>query len=190
VSSNRFDPLDENEREWLRSSRRARTRRAWFSIGAIAVVLALLVWLVIILLPSGGGSGGGERNVPVATTVEDRVLADSKRALQDWGKFGVSGDLNAVKASFWPQGPQYKQLTREAPGLRQRPLGQPAYQFLLTGAPQVLPAGKDQRIVRGVVTTSRPGQPTRSFRWDMYMRRDASAGGRWRVWTVANTPGR
>jgi hypothetical protein len=193
VSSNRFDPLDENEREWLRSSRRARARRAWFTVGSIAIVLALLVWLVVILLPSGGRSDRGTdsgRNPPVGTTVEDRVLADSKRALQDWGKFGVSGDLNAVKASFWTQGPQYKLLTREAPQLRQRPLGPPPYQFVLTGAPQVLPAGSDQRIVRGVVTTSRTGQPTRTFRWDLYMRRDARAGGRWRVWTVANTPGR
>ena len=190
MSSNRFDPLDENEREWLRSSRRARSRRGWFTVGAIALVLALLVWLVIILLPSGGGNGERAGNAPASTTVEDRVLADSRRALQDWGKFGVSGDLNTVKGSFWRQGPQYKQLTREAPQLRRDPLGPPAYKFVLTGAPQVLPAGNDQRIVRGVVTTSRPGQPTRSYRWDMYMRRDATAGGRWRVWTVANTPGR
>jgi hypothetical protein len=200
VSSNRFDPLDENEREWLRSSRRARARRAWFTVGTIAVVLALLVWVVIVLLPSsgrnsgnggnGGNGGGGGRNTPAGTTVEDRVLADSKRALQDWGRFGVTGDLNTVKASFWTQGPQYKQLAREAPKYRQHPLGPPPYQFVLTGAPQVLPAGNDQRIVRGVVTTSRPGQPTRSFRWDLYMRRDAGAGGRWRIWIVANTPGR
>jgi hypothetical protein len=183
VSSNRFDPLDENEREWLRSSRRARARRAWVTIAGIGIALALLVWLIIILLPGGGGG-----NAPVSTTVEDRVVADSRTALQDWGRFGVSGDLNAVKASFWPQGPQYKELTQESPQLRQHPLGPPAYQFALTGAPQVLPAGGNQRIVRGVVTTSRPGKPTRSFRWDIYLRPDTSAGGRWRVWTVANTP--
>jgi hypothetical protein len=187
VSSNRFDPLDENEREWLRSSRRARARRAWFTVAGIAVVIALLVWVVIILLPNRGGGGG---NPPVATKVEDRVLADSRAALQDWGRFGVSGDLNAVKASFWTQGPQYKQLAREAPLLQQHPLGPPAYQFVLAGAPQVLPAGNDQRIVRGVVNTMRKGQPTRSFRWDIYMRRDPSSGGRWRIWTVANSPRR
>ncbi|HZD67892.1 MAG TPA: hypothetical protein VFA45_02920 [Actinomycetes bacterium] len=185
MSSNRFDPLDENEREWLRSSRRARARRAWVTVFGIAIVLALLVWLVIILLTSGGGGGG---NASARTTVEDRVLADSRTALRDWGRFGVSGDLNAVKTSFWPQGPQYKQLSKEAPRLRQHPLGPPAYQFVLTGTPRVLPAGGNQRIVRGVVTTSRPGQPTRSFRWDIYLRADPGAGGRWRVWTVANTP--
>jgi len=184
VSSNRFDPLDENEREWLRSSRRARSRRAWVTIAGIGIIIALLVWLVIILLPNGGGSGDASSS----TTVDDRVLADSRTALQDWGRFGVSGDLNAVKTSFWQQGPQYKQLSKEAPQLRQHPLGPPAYQFALTGTPQILPAGSNQRIVRGVVTTSRPGQPTRSFRWDIYVRVDTGAGGRWRLWTVANTP--
>jgi hypothetical protein len=185
VSSNRFDPLDENEREWLRSSRRSRRRRAWVTIAGIAIVLGLLVWLVIILLPSGGGGNG---NATASSSVEERVIADSRTALQDWGRFGVSGDLNAVKSSFWLQGPQYKQLTRESPRIKQHPLGPPAYKFDLTGAPQVLPAGSDQRIVRGVVTTSRKGEPTRSFRWDIYMRPDSAAGGRWRVWTVANTP--
>ena len=185
MSSNRFDPLDENEREWLRSSRRQRTRRAWVTLAGVAVVLALLVWLVILLLPSGGGGGEG----PVATSAQDRLLADSRTALRDWGRFGASGDLNTVKASFWTQGPQYRQLAREAPRLRQHPVGPPPYDFILEDPVQVLPAGSD-RIVRGVVKTSRPGQRTQSFRWDIYMRQDRGAGGRWRVWTVATTPQR
>jgi hypothetical protein len=186
VSSNRFDPLDENEREWLRSSRRQRTRRAWVSLVGVAVVIGLLVWLVIALLPRGGG--GGIRT-PVDTSAQERLIADSRRALQDWGRFGATGDLSTVKASFWTEGPQYQQLAREAPRLRQRPIGLPAYQFVLEDPVTVLAAGKD-RLVRGVVKTTRQGQPTRSFRWDIYMRQDPAAGGRWRVWTVANTPQR
>jgi hypothetical protein len=186
VSSNRFDPLDENEREWLRSSRRQRTRRAWVSLFGVAVVIGLLVWLVIALLPRGGGGGV---STPVDTSAQERLLADSRQALRDWGRFGVSGDLNVVKASFWPDGPQYKQLAREAPHLRQRPIGPPAYQFVLEGPVTVLQAGSD-RLVRGVVKSTRQGQPIRSFRWDIYMRQDRAAEGRWRVWTVANTPQR
>jgi hypothetical protein len=188
VSSNRFDPLDENEREWLRSSRRQRTRRAWASLAGVVVIIGLLVWLVVALLPRGGGGGGGV-TTPVDTSVQAKLLADSRQALQDWGRFGVSGDLNLVKASFWPDGPQYKQLSREAPGLRQHPIGPPAYQFVLEEPVTVLAAGKD-RLVRGLVKTTRQGLQTRSFRWDIYMRQDPSAGGRWRVWTVANTPQR
>ena len=186
MSSNRFDPLDENEREWLRSSRRQRTRRAWVSLAGVVIVVGLLVWLVIALLPRNGGGG---ITTPVDTSAQERLLADSRQALQDWGRFGVSGDLNVVKASFWPDGPQYKQLTREASRLRQHPIGPPAYQFALQDPVTVLQAGGD-RLVRGVVKSTRQGQPTRSFRWDIYMRQDRAAGGRWRVWTVANTPQR
>ncbi len=165
MSSNRFDPLDENEREWLRSSRRQRTRRAWVSLAGVVIVVGLLVWLVIALLPRNGGGG---ITTPVDTSAQERLLADSRQALQDWGRFGVSGDLNVVKASFWPDGPQYKQLTREAPRLRQHPIGPPAYQFALQDPVTVLQAGGD-RLVRGVVKSTRQGQPTRSFRWDIYM---------------------
>jgi hypothetical protein len=186
VSSSRFDPLDENEREWLRSSRRVRRRRAWVSLFAVAVIIGLVVWLVIALLPRSGGRG---ITTPVQTTAQDKLIADSRQALADWGRFGVSGDLNQVKSSFWPDGPQYKQLVRESPRLKQHPIGPPAYQFALEDPVAILQAGKD-RLVRGVVKSTRQGTPSRSFRWDIYMRQDPSAGGRWRVWTVANSPQR
>jgi hypothetical protein len=186
VSSNRFDPLDENEREWLRSSRRVRRRRAWVSLFAVAVIIALVVWLVIALLPRGGGRG---ITTPAQTSTQDKLIADSRQALADWGRFGVSGDLNQVKTSFWPDGPQYQQLVRESPRLKQHPIGQPPYQFTLEDPVTILQAGKD-RLVRGVVRSTRQGTPSRSFRWDIYMRQDPSAAGRWRVWTVANSPQR
>ena len=187
MSSSRFDPLDENEREWLSSSRRNRKRRAWASLFGVAVIIGLLVWLVIALLPRSGGGGGVA--TPVQTSAQDKLLADSRQALADWGRFGASGDLNLVKLSFWPDGPQYKQLVRESPRIKQRPIGPPPYQFTLEDPVTVLQAGKD-RLVRGVVTTSRQGVPSRTFHWDIYMRQDPSAGGRWRVWTVANSPQR
>ncbi len=186
MSSNRFDPLDENEREWLRSSRRQRARRTWVSLIGIALVVGLLIWLVVALLPRTVSPGG---RTPVATSPRDRLIADSRAALGDWGKFGVSGDLNAVKASFWTNGPQYKLLARESPTLKKHPLGPPAYQFVLEGPVTVLRADKGQ-LVRGVVKSTRQGQRTRTFRWDIYMRQDPNAGGRWRLWTVANTPAR
>ncbi|HEX8859385.1 MAG TPA: hypothetical protein VGC06_09925 [Actinomycetes bacterium] len=186
MSSNRFDPLDENEREWLSSSRRVRRRRAWASLLAVAVIIALVVWLVIAFLPRNGGRS---ITTPVQTSAQDKLIADSRQALADWGRFGVSGDLNQVKRSFWPDGPQYKQLVRESPQLKQHPIGPPAYQFTLEDPVTVLQAGKD-RLVRGVVKSTRQGTPSRSFRWDIYMRQDLSAGGRWRVWTVANSPQR
>ena len=186
MSSNRFDPLDENEREWLRSSRRQRTRRTWVLLIGFAVVLGLVIWLVVALVPRSVNPGD---RTPVATSPQDRLVADSRRALGDWGRFGVSGDLNLVKASFWTNGPQYKLLATESSKLKRDPIGPPPYNFVLEDPVTVLPVDKGQ-VVRGVVKSVRQGQPTRSFRWDIYMRQDPSAGGRWRLWTVTNTPAR
>ena len=185
MSFNRFDPLDENEREWLRSTGRRRTRRTLVSLIGIAVLIGLVVWLVIALLPRSVSPGNG----PAATSPQDRLVADSRKALGDWGKFGVSGDLNLVKASFWTNGPQYKLLATESAKLKRDPIGPPPYNFVLEDPVTVLPVDKGQ-VVRGVVKTTRKGQPTRSFHWDIYMRQDPNAGGRWRLWTVTNTPAR
>ncbi len=53
-----FDPLDEPEREWLRSSRRVRARRAWLSIGVLVLSVGVLVlsWLALNGLPRRGSA--------------------------------------------------------------------------------------------------------------------------------------
>lgn len=183
MSSGRFDPLDENEREWLRSSRRARTRRAWLTATVAAIVVAALVWLIIHGVQSPG------RTIPPATTVsaDSRLVSDARTALKDWGLFGATGDLRVVQSSFWPDGPQYKELQKEAPGLLKRHVGLPAYSFTLETPFQIITSGS-YKIIRGTVATSRPGEPTHRYHWDIYLRQDPKLGDRWRIWTVAETP--
>ena len=184
MSSSRFDPLDENEREWLRSSRRARSRRAWLTATVAAIVVAALVWLIIHGVQT---SPGKTIPPPTTTSANSRVVSDGREALKEWGMFGATGDLRAVQGSFWPDGPQYKELQKEAPGLLKRHVGLPPYQFALETPFKIINSGSD-KIIRGTVATSRQGEATHRYNWDIYLRQDPKLGGRWRVWTVALTP--
>ena len=179
--SDRFDHLDDSEREWLRASRRSAARRSWLLIGALVVVALFLAWLTVEGLPGTG--------TPTSTTtVEQRAIADGQRALADWGRFAVTNDLRTVKDSFWANGPQYKLLAREARQRRGRPIGPPPYQVTMTGV-QVLAPREDQRVLRGRVQMTRPGEQPQAFNWDVWLQLDPEAGGRWRLWTVRQTAG-
>jgi hypothetical protein len=183
--SDRFDYLDEGERRWLRAVRRRRATRARL----LASVL-LAVAVVLALLASGGSPPSEVRApapVPAAPSAEQLALRDGQRALDSWGQFAVTNDLRHLRGFFWRNGPQYQDLVRLAE-LRagQRPLGPPAYRFVLTRA-RVLAPSPDQRVLQGRVQVSRPGERAQSYRWNVWMRRDTSTGGRWRLWTVEAT---
>jgi hypothetical protein len=179
--SNRFDHLDENEREWLRASRRSASRRTWLLIGLLVVAAIFLAWLTV----DGPGSN---QAATTTTTPEQRAIADGERALADWGRFAVTNDLRTVKDSFWANGPQYKQLAKEAKARSGKPIGPPPYKMTMSGV-QVLSPRADQRVLRGLVEMTRPGEQPQSFDWDVWLQLDKTAGGRWRLWTVRETAG-
>lgn len=179
--SDRFDSIEESERVWLDAKRRSAARRSWLLIGALVLVAVFLAWLTV------DGLGGGQA-VTTTTTVDQRALADGQQALSDWGRFAVTNDLRVLKDSFWANGPQYKQLAKEAQA-RDKPLGGPAYTVTLTGV-QVIDARADQRVLRGRVLLTRQGEVAQTYSWDIWMQRDDAAGGRWRLWTVRETESR
>jgi hypothetical protein len=179
--SEHFDHLDDNEREWLRASRRSAARRSWLLIGVLVVAAIFLAWLTVDGLP------GGDQPATSTTTLEQRAVADGEQALTDWGVFAVSNDLADVKESFWANGPQYKLLAKEVK--ERKALGPPPYKMTMTDV-RVLPgAREDQRILRGKVQMTRPGEKAQTYNWDVVLQVDPAAGGRWRVWTVAETAG-
>jgi hypothetical protein len=183
--SDRFDYLDEGERQWLHAVRRRRATR-----GRLLALVLLLVAVVLALLASGGPPAPEVRvaaPVPAAPSAEQLALRDGQLALDSWGRFAVTNDLRHLHGYFWRNGPQYLDLLRLAK-LRagQRPLGPPAYRFVLTRA-RVLAPSADQRILQGRVRVSRPGERVQSYRWNVWMRRDSTADGRWRLWTVEAT---
>ena len=170
--SDQFDHLDDNEREWLRASRRTAARRSWLLIGILVVVALFLAWLTVDGLPRLS------RQPTTTTSADQRAIADGEQALADWGEFAVTNDLDTVKDTFWADGPQYKQLEREAKQ-RKEPIGPPPYKMTMTGV-QVLKPRDNQRVLRGRVQMTRPGERPQSFNWDV---------GRWRLWTVRDTAG-
>ena len=79
-------------------------------------------------------------------------------------------------------------MNRQASGLKSKHLGSPPYKFALAPS-RVLGAPEGQKIVRGTVKVSRPGEQEQTFQWDVYMRKvPGSNPERWRLWTVADTP--
>jgi hypothetical protein len=180
--SHRFDHLDESEREWLRASRRSAARRSWLLIGVLVLAAILLTWLTFDLLPRS------DRGATTTTNVDQKAIADGQKALADWGEFAVSNDLNDVKDSFWANGPQYKQLAKEAKQRQGRKIGPPPYKMIMTGVTVITPR-QDQKILRGRVEMTRPGEQPQTFHWDVWLQLDPAEGGRWRLWTVKTTTG-
>ena len=174
--------LDDSEREWLRASRRTAARRSWLLVGGLVVAAIFFVWVTWWAVPKIFGD-----ETPPTTTPEQRVIADGEQALTDWGEFAVTNDLDTVKDTFWANGPQYKQLEREAKA-RKEPIGPPPYKMTMTGV-QVLKPQDNQRVLRGRVQMTRPGERPQSFNWDVWLQVDPAAGGRWRLWTVRDTAG-
>jgi hypothetical protein len=179
--SDQYDHLDDNEREWLRASRRSAARRTWLLIGVLVVAALILAWLTV-----DGRPGQKRAAATTSTTPDQRVIADGEKALADWGVFAVTNDLGTVKESFWDNGPQYRQLAKEAK--TRKKIGPPPYTMTMTGV-RVLKPSEDQRILRGKVQMSRPGEEPQTFNWDVWLKVDPAAGGRWRLWTVGNTAG-
>jgi hypothetical protein len=176
------EPIKQSERLWLAQQRRGAARRTALMIGALALISIFLAWLWVAKGPGGG------KPTTTTTTAEQRALADGQQALAAWGRFGVTNDLRTLKDSFWANGPQYKLLASEAEK-HPKPIGPPAYTVTMTGV-QVINARADERVLRGKVSFTRPGEVPQAYNWDVWMRRDDASGGRWRLWTVRETPPR
>jgi hypothetical protein len=181
--SDHFDRLNDDERQWLRKERRSAARRSWLLIGVLVVAAIVLAWLTLDGLP-----GGGRAATTTTTTLDQRVIADGEQALADWGVFAVSNDLADVKDSFWANGPQYKQLAEESK--ERKALGPPPYTMTMTNVKVIKPGDReDQRVLRGDVRMTRPGEKPQRFNWDVWLQLDKAADGRWRLWTVRDTAG-
>jgi hypothetical protein len=179
--SHRYDHLEDSEREWLRSSRQRAARRTWLLIGLLVLVAIGLAWLTLDGPPGTKPRAGGRAPL----SADQRALTDGQAALNAWGRFAVTDDLRVLRDTFWTNGPEYQLLARDA-AKRSKPIGPPAYTFTMSGTKVVAPT-PDQRVLRGRVQVTRPGEVTQSYDWDIWLRRDDASGGRWRLWTIERT---
>ena len=177
--SDHFHAFDD-EQQWLRRPPRRRRR--------LLLALPLVATLTVVSLAFGGRSEvpGPAQEVPAAPSADQRALAAGHQALAAWGRFTVTNQLGTLRGWFWPHGPQYRQLAGEARLRRDTKIqGPPAYRFTLTRV-RVLAPSPRQRVLRGRVRVTRPGERGQSYGWDVWMRRSAS-GDRWRLWSVNPT---
>ena len=179
--SDHFDEFDD-ERRWLRPPPRRRR---------LLLVLPLVTALTLVSLAVGGRSDvpAPAPRIPAGPTAEQQALEAGRGALVAWGRFAVTNQLGTLRGWFWPNGPQYQKLAREAKLRRgTKALGPPAYRFALTRV-RVLAPSPRHRVLRGRVRVTRPGQGSQSYGWDVWMRRGGASGDHWRLWTVNATRG-
>jgi Calcineurin-like phosphoesterase len=180
--SHLFDEFDDEQR-WLRPPPRRRRR--------LLLVLPLVAALTLVSLAVGGRSDvpAPAPRIPAGPTAEQQALEAGRRALVAWGRFAVTNQLGTLRSWFWPNGPQYRELAREAKLRRgTKVLGPPAYRFALTRV-RVLAPSPRHRILRGRVRVTRPGEASQSYGWDVWMRRGGASDDRWRLWSVNATRG-
>ena len=170
-----------DEQQWLGQPPR-RGRR-------LLVGLPLVAALTLVSLAVAGRDDvpAPAHRVPAGPTAEQQALEAGRRALVAWGRFAVTNNLGTLRGWFWPNGPQYQSLAREAKLRRgTKALGPPAYRFTLVRV-QVLSPSSRQRILRGRVRVTRPGERGQSYGWDVWMRRSGASSDRWRLWSVTAT---
>jgi hypothetical protein len=172
-----------NDEEWWLGPRPPR-RRHRLLLGLLLAVALTLAWL-----PLGGRSEvvSPSASFPAGPTAEQLALEAGRKALAAWGRFAVTNQLSTLRGLFWTNGPQYRQLAREAKLRRDtKALGPPAYRLALTRV-RVLAPSRSHRVLRGRVRVTRPGERGRSFGWDVWMRGGGPSGQSWRLWTVKPT---
>lgn len=109
----------------------------------------------------------------------DDPLETVVEGMAAWGRFAVSGDLHDVGRWFAREGPQYARFVEEAEGLSAGPVGGVAYTVTVEGTDESVDG--DRASVSARVVFIRTGEPSQSFHWMVYLRRES---GVWKIWTV------
>ena len=110
---------------------------------------------------------------PSAEDVADGVRSAVAAALEAWGTFAGSGDLNDIDPFFDHAGPQWVVLEREA--------GTVGVPFEASLVERSLELSERTAVITGTVTFV-AGDETRLADWQIELRSDAQ--GRWLIWSV------
>lgn len=158
---------------------------SWGVPVAIAVLAVLVLAVLVVVVAPALGRGDARRSVdpapmkPAMAEPRDEILAATRAALSAWGRFASTGDVTVLGGHFLKEGPQYRQLVTEAPGLAVVPKGH-EYEVLTDAAVRAL--STDRAQVRAQVVWRRPGEADQRKVWMIDLR--PTPRGRWAVWTV------
>jgi hypothetical protein len=160
----------------------------WRLVLGSFIVGLLTIGLIVVAIGRGGDveqqalEPGEQPASRQSNEAEPEPVVAARRALEAWGRFAVSGDLDELHDYFDVSGPQYGQLRVEAPALRSELLGPPAYRFVLSNA--VIRRHRPERVdVAGKVSVSRSSEKTQTFNWVIVLRRETPEAA-WSLWTV------
>ena len=148
----------------------------WRSGAAVSVVVVLS--LAVAYVFTVGGAGGRRAKVVDATSPAERA---ARAALDAWATFASTGDVEALRGTFDPSGPQLERLKAEAPGVKARAAPGVPYRFSATVLRSSAGLDSHEQVVGAEVVVSRPGETDQRFIWELVMR---STDGRWLLWTV------
>ena len=118
-----------------------------------------------------------------ALSSSEASLEAAQQALDAWGRFAVTGDLEELDGHFHPDGPQHAQLRNEAPAVRARADGGPPYEFQIEDATVEVYDSRHTRL-RADVTLTRPSEAARSYKWRLELAPGPDGG--WKLWTVSD----
>lgn len=178
----------------------------WRMVVAFTVLLLLLTALVVVSrsdpdtsetaaaptqdtpVPTAGRATTSSSIAPQPQSSPEEVLLEhTQDALDAWGVFAATGNLDVVRETFGA-GPQLEQLRSEAEHPDAVWPGLPAFRFAIAGS-SVSSLNEEAALVRVSIEMSRePGVTADAFSWDIEMRWDG-AEERWRLYTVSTVEG-
>ena len=151
----------------------------WRRRAAVGVVIVLFLGVAYMLTAGRPQSATTAHGQGPASAPPVELAA--RAALDAWARFASTGDLDQLRDTFDPAGPQLARLTSEAPALRSRPLTDDPYTFSATVLSVGAGPNRDEQLVAADVVVSRPGETDQRFAWELVLRR---SGGSWLLWTV------
>ncbi len=107
--------------------------------------------------------------------------AAAANALEAWGEFAVTGDLDTMRPWVWEDGPQWENLVADAAGIVGREDTGPRYTVALSNP--TFEIIDEAASLRATVTFSRFGELDQTYDWVLELER---RGEEWRIWSVTD----
>lgn len=161
------------------------------AILAALVIAAVAIGLVITLF--GGGSPEEEETtgentetptVGEATEAPTEVLVGLDEAFSAWGRYAVTGELDEVRPHFVQNQGQWLRFEAESRALKESPPGGEPLEFNMATY-RGFKINDGDWLIRGPVTSTRPGAAVETFNWEVRMVQETE-GGPWKIKSVRN----